>query len=314
MKQRTEGGQGRYRRTVLATCCIPWNADWTLAENLFRDSIRQLIDRGQRDLYVFGTAGEGYAVSDRLFDQIAQVFADETTGRGAVPMVGIISLSLRTVVERIERTAALGVREFQISLPSWGTLSNSEVAVFFREVCDRFPELQFLHYNVPRTGRVLTGADYVPLIEAHPNLVATKQVGTDIRAIHELMATGGPVRHFFTDFGFAHASLLGEPGLLMATSAANPSRAQEFFAAGVRRDADALVAWQREIAAVRNLLVSSVGPSAHMDGARDKMHSKLLDPRFPLRLLPPYQGATEAAFERYQSGLRQVLPHWLSGQ
>ena len=67
-------------------------------------------------------------------------------------MVGVISPSLTTIIERIERAAALGFSAFQISLPNWGTLSDHELRTFFREVCGRFPELRFLHYNLPRDG------------------------------------------------------------------------------------------------------------------------------------------------------------------
>lgn len=49
----------RYKRTMLATCCLPWREDYTLDEPLFRKSVRNLVAGGFPDLYVFGTAGEG---------------------------------------------------------------------------------------------------------------------------------------------------------------------------------------------------------------------------------------------------------------
>ncbi|MBI3974052.1 MAG: dihydrodipicolinate synthase family protein [Chloroflexi bacterium] len=301
----------RYQRTILGTCCVPWNEDATLAEDLFRESIRYLLDRGLCDLYVFGTAGEGYAVSDALFDQVVRVFVEQVTDGGGVPMVGVISLSLPTIIERIERAAALGVREFQLSLPSWGALSDQELPVFFREVCSRFPEIQFLHYNVPRAGRLVTAAEYAALAAAHPNLVATKQVGTDLRYLSELFATASDLRHFVTDPGYAYASIIGEPGLLMAISATNPLRAREYFEAGVRRDVDVLMSLHRDLTGIRTALIAAVGSEAHMDGARDKIHCKLHEPRFPLRLLPPYQGASDDAFERYRAAIRARYPRWL---
>jgi hypothetical protein len=44
-------------------------------------------------------------------------------------MIGIISLSLPTIIERIERAQAMGARRFQLSLPSWGALRDSELDV-----------------------------------------------------------------------------------------------------------------------------------------------------------------------------------------
>jgi hypothetical protein len=37
-------------------------------------------------------------------------------------MLGVISTSLGTVIERIEFGLELGYRQFQISFPSWGTV------------------------------------------------------------------------------------------------------------------------------------------------------------------------------------------------
>jgi dihydrodipicolinate synthase/N-acetylneuraminate lyase len=136
--------EARYPRTILGTCCVPWNEDGTLAEGVFRASVRALAGGGLRDLYLFGTAGEGYAVTDALFERIVRVFVEETAVLGVPPMVGVISLSLPTIVERIERAAALGVERFQISFPSWGTLSDGEVEAFFRHTCGRFPALRLL--------------------------------------------------------------------------------------------------------------------------------------------------------------------------
>jgi hypothetical protein len=44
----------RYSPCILATCCLPWNEDGTLAEDIFRQSIRNLLQNLTRDLYVFG--------------------------------------------------------------------------------------------------------------------------------------------------------------------------------------------------------------------------------------------------------------------
>src|SRR5438874_2505130 len=123
----------RYKQTILGTCCVPWNADGTLAESIFRKSIRTLIEQGLPDLYIFGSAGEGYAVTEGLFDHITSVFVEGMREAGSEPMVGAISPSLSTILDRIERAGKLGVRQFQISLPSWGALSDKELATFFQE-------------------------------------------------------------------------------------------------------------------------------------------------------------------------------------
>src|SRR5436190_20831692 len=125
----------RYPACIMATAVIPWDERYEFMEDLFRHQVRHLLAHLTKHLYVFGTAGEGYAVSDRQFDRIVRVFHDEMKKAGAEAMVGIISLSLSTIVERIAHCREMGVKQFQVSLPSWGPLNDVELIEFFRQTC-----------------------------------------------------------------------------------------------------------------------------------------------------------------------------------
>ncbi|HPA18543.1 MAG TPA: dihydrodipicolinate synthase family protein [Verrucomicrobiae bacterium] len=300
----------RYRQCILATCCVPWNEDYTFAEEIFRRQVRRLISEGIQDLYIFGTAGEGYAVSDRQFDEITRVFLEETRTRDVKGMVGVISLSLGTIIERIERARGMGARVFQLSLPSWGALRDSELDVFFDETCGRFPDCEFLHYNLPRAQRLIAPAEYRWLADRHPNLIATKNSTTDVQRLSGLLSEAPQLRHFVTEVGFADASVLGECGLLISVANTNLALARAYFEAGCRRDEAALAETSREAGELVAELKKLVGPDVHMDGAFDKMFCRVNDPAFPLRLLPPYAAATEGVFERFASLLRKKYPRW----
>src|SRR5947208_14798485 len=106
----------RYPRCILATCCVPWDESYRFAEAIFRRGVRHAL-AGTPHLYVFGTAGEGYAVTDQQFDQVVTAFADEMRRGGAEPMVGVIHLSLGTIVERIQRCRDAGDQR-QLFLPT----------------------------------------------------------------------------------------------------------------------------------------------------------------------------------------------------
>ncbi len=301
----------RYRCGILATCCVPWQADYTFAEGIFRRSVRHLIANGIRDLYIFGTAGEGYAVTEAQFDAITRAFLAETHGDGVQSMVGLISPSLPTVIERIERARALGARRFQLTLPGWGALRDPEVETFFRETCGRFPDCEFLHYNLLRTGRILTGAEYGRLAAQYPNLVATKNSTTDEARLRSLLADAPQLQHFITEAGFAKAAALGECGLLISLASTNLALGRQYFRAGHGQDLALLGTMQQELAEMLADLLALVSPSAHMDGAYDKLFCRLHDPEFPLRLLPPYASVSDATFERYAAELQARHPRWL---
>lgn len=302
----------RYKRTVVGTCCLPWRDDDTLDEPRFRRSIRHLVAAGLPDLYVFGTAGEGHAVSDADYRRVVAVFVEEMRAAGGTPMVGVIALSLRTILERIAYAADQGVKVIQFSIPAWGPLNDRELRQYFAAVCDGFPELQFLHYNLMRTGRLVRPAEYAELAEAHPNLVATKYGAGDPETVAGLLRLAPQLRHFFTEPGFYVGAPLGECGFLASIAASNPSRAWAYFRAGVDGDQAALAAYYRELAGMMGAIRSAAGGMGLTDGAYDKIISKVADPDFPLRLLPPYQTSTEAGYRAYREALERDFPAWLS--
>ena len=197
----------RYPQAILISCEAPWDENEQLIEDVFRREVRSVLQHFNH-LYVFGTAGEGYAVDTVRFQQVVRIFYEETRGADVHPMVGVIGLSTANIVERIAFAYATGFRVFQISMPAWGALNDTEVMTFFRDVCGAFPDAQFLHYNLPRTKRVLEGADYRRLIDAVPNLVATKNTGGGLDRAAALMTQAGELQHFFGDFnlpvGYSH--------------------------------------------------------------------------------------------------------------
>ncbi len=300
----------RYRTCILAACCVPWTDDFAFAEEIFRRQVRHLIGHGITDLYIFGTAGEGYAVTESQFDEITEVFLDETRGDGVQGMIGVISLSLPTIIERIERAREMGARRFQLSLPSWGTLRDTELDIFFRETCGRFPDCEFLHYNLQRAGRIVTGAEYGRLAELHANLVATKNSTADTQRLRSLLTEAPQLQHFITEVGFAEASMIDECGLLISIANTNLALGKAYFEAGRCRDGVVLAETGREASQLIAELIKLVGSDTHMDGAFDKLFCRVNDPRFPLRLLPPYEGATEAVFEQFVDLLKKKYPRW----
>jgi dihydrodipicolinate synthase/N-acetylneuraminate lyase len=283
---------------ILATAVIPWNEHYEFQEDVFRRQIHTLARDLTRHLYIFGTAGEGYAVTETQFDQITRAFWSSAREAGVTPMVGLISLSLPTIIERIERSRALGFRLFQLSLPSWGALNDEEVDRFFAETCGRFPDCQFHHYNLMRTKRLLTSAEYRRLADAHPNFVAVKNSTTDPAVIADLMTLQPRLRFYITEMGYAIARRTHDLGLLISLASIHPERAKAFVAGS-----DAQRAADVEDFKAMSAGLKAAGGRFHIDGAYDKMLYRMTDPTFPLRLLSPYASATEADFERFKAAV-----------
>ena len=284
---------------ILATAVVPWNERYEFDEATFRRQVHTIARDLTRHIYVFGTAGEGYAVSEAQFDQIARAFWESAAECEAEPMLGLISLSLPTIVDRIRRGRALGFRLFQLSLPSWGMLNDRELDAFFAETCGRFPDCRFHHYNLLRTKRLLTAVEYRRLAAAHPNFIGVKASTSDPAVLADLLTMAPRLRFFFTEMGYALARRTHETGLLISLASVNPRRAKQFVAGpDAQREADVL-----DFRAMGAALQEISANRFHIDGAYDKMLFRMSDPTFPLRLLPPYAHATEEDFARFKAAV-----------
>ena len=225
----------RYPRTVLATCCLPWRDDGRLDEPLFRRTVSNLVAAGLPDLYVFGTAGEGHAVSEGDFRRVVTIFAEEMSAAGGRPMVGVISLSLPTILERIAFAAELRRAHVPVQPAELGAAQRQRDAQLLRRDLRRVSRTsQFLHYNLLRTGRLVRPQEYAELAEAHPNLVATKYGAGDPETVAGLLqlrarssATSSPSPASISARRSANA------GCSPRSRRADPARAWEYFRAGV---------------------------------------------------------------------------------
>ena len=238
----------RYPQGILVACPSPWDDRDELIDDLLREEVRLVLAAGFEHCYVFGTGGEGYAVDTRRFRQVVDVFHEEVDGKPVSAMVGVIGLSTVQIVERLEYAHDVGFRMFQISLPSWGPLDDDEVLRFFSDVCGAFPDSRFLHYNLPRTKRVLGGRDYAKVIPVVPNLVATKTTGGGMAAAEELIRHAGELQHFMGEGNFPHGAMFGEASLLASYAELSPRMTYALFEAGRTGDAGELMRLQHAFA------------------------------------------------------------------
>ena len=299
----------RYPSTIMVSCVVPWTHDEEIDEPRFRAQAAAALAAGYRHLYIFGTAGEGYAVDSRRFRAVAELFRDVTSGPDIRAMVGVIGLSTATVVERVAIAYDLGFRAFQISLPRWDVPRDPEVATFFRGVCGAFPDSIFMHYNTGRVGRILGANHYRLFIEDVPNLVATKTMTSDAALVGRLVSEVPELQHFLNEWMLAHGSLHGECSLLATFGLLAPQRSWEMFhAAHEGRTADAirLGDWFRRLS---DEVFAPAMVDRRIDGTYDKAIVRLGPiPDFPLRMLSPYGWLGEHEVETCRAILQERFP------
>jgi dihydrodipicolinate synthase/N-acetylneuraminate lyase len=299
----------RYPAGILATCCIPWKTDNTFDEAVFRKAVRSVLAHTPL-IYIFGTAGEGYAPSREQYSAIVSVFVDEMKKGGAAPMIGVIGISLSEILRRIEIARSFGAKTFQISLPSWEALNPDETKLYFREILTAFPDSGFFHYNLIRSGRIIIPEEYEYLSGEYPNLIGAKITSDSTRYIEKLMGLNLPLQFFFTGPGYPYASMHGECGFLISVASCNWKAAALYYNAGRDGDRSTLLQIQEELGGMTRELLRCVGDTGHIDGAYDKIFLKMHLPEFSLRLLPPYSYPPDSAFEEFREIVKNRYPRW----
>lgn len=302
----------RYPQAILVSCEIPWDEQERLLEDVFRQEIRHVLAAGFRHVYTFGTAGEGYAVDLARFRRVVEIFREETRGEGVHAQIGVIALSTAQFHERLGIAYEAGFREFQISLPSWGALNDREMMRFFVDVCSAWPDARFLHYNLARTKRVLTGPEYRRIADAAPNLVATKNTGTTVHGTMDLLKHAPDLQHFFGEAMFPTGCLHAECSLLASFAPLFPRQTHRLFEYGRARQWDQLFSYQAEYLRVVEDIIAPMRRQNLIDGAYDKALVRLGGVPMPLRLLSPYESFSEETFEECRAILHSKYADWLA--
>ena len=182
---------------------------------------------------------------------------------------------------------------------------------FFGDVCAAFPDSRFLHYNIGRAGRVLTGEDYAALLKEIPNLVATKNTSGDFARTSDIVSRAPELQHFLGERNFPLGCQVGECSLLASYAWLKPARMFDLFDAGrAGRTGDAL----RLALAVDRMAADVFGwlkRDPRVDGAYDKLVIALGGlAEMPLRLLSPYEGFTQDELERCREILTARHADW----
>ena len=290
----------RYPQVMMATALVPWDENYKFMPHVFEKQVNHMIDGGLRHIYLFGTAGEGYAVGNRQYKTIVRLFSDLMEKDGLHPMVGLVDMSVSRMKEKLEIAYAMGIREFQFSLPCWGALNNGEIFNFFDALLPEYPDCRFLNYNLKRTKRFLEPEELFELAELHPNFCAVKHTRVEENDIAAIASSGTPLQFFVTEKNFMNLSKLTECGLLMSISNTDLGMAKTFFDACVGKNHEAAVNIMDIFWEIRCRMIDSVNFPA-IDGVYDKLYTKYNVNEFPLRLLPPYQYASDEVYMNFKA-------------
>lgn len=296
----------RYPITMMCAACVPWTGEWKFDEAIFRKQVKNLVQHEVKSIYIFGTAGEGYAVNTDVFARVVEALVDECSNCADVmPMTGIISTSMMEILDRIKIAGDLGCKDFQVAFPCWGALSDAEVISYFMTICSQYPDYRFIHYNNGLRSKRLCKIDmYQKLANEIPNLVAVKYSTGNMSEIHGIVTADCPITFYLVDNGYTYGSMKGVCGLLNSFASVDMQLAWKYFNAGQRRDYSVLLdldSYYRELSNCFNIIDREL-----IDSAYDKTIERVADPDFSNKLYSPYQGLNENEFAEINKNMKGI--------
>ncbi len=302
----------RFPRVTLAAVCIPWDERNNVVEDVFREQIRLHLRAGVKDLYVFGTAGEGYAVTESPVrrDRPPVRRRDVARRRGAADDRAHQPLheNDRRTDRALPRRSACGPSSSRCR--AGVPLNDNELSTFFKRGCRAIPgrpvpALQpAARRPRSRPGRVRPSCRRVPELrrceerhEQHRDAPRPAHAGAgDPPVLHRARLPAGLPRRRarLPDVADDDEPVAGRAVLRSRRRTATGTRSS---ASRPSRSSCSNCSWTA--VAPRSAAHAFPGAKAHMDGAFEKVLAKVLDPGMPLRLLPPYQSATDAAYAEF---------------
>jgi len=288
----------------LVSVPIPWNDDFSFSPELFKKAINKLVKEKCDGLYLFGTSGEGYAVTDDEFNQIVNVFAEATKTFKGFTQVGCFGLSSDQVKNRCRIVSELGIQSVQITLPFWKVLNDKELERYFTDVCGSFPELSFLLYNNPQNKRRLKGKEIEAFHKLVPNLIGAKTGSGAWLDIFELITEAPSVTHFVTEKAFPFAYGLGNVGLIPSSNYVFPKTTHAFYEAVISRDLKTAHYLHKKIVRFFHLTAIPLVEKNYIDGAIDKAYAQIGGMDMPLNMKSPYIPLSDEDFKWLKSVVR----------
>ena len=288
----------------LVSVPIPWDEHGRLLPELLRGAIRKLLRERCDGIYLFGTSGEGYAVSDEELAQIVDVFGEETAEFGGFRQVGCFGLSSDQVKRRCSLVAERGIEGVQITLPFWKELNDRELLRYFEDVCNSFPGLSFLLYNNPRNKRRLKGVELQMLHQRCPNLHGAKTGSGTWLDFFELITQSPALRHFVTEAAFLFCHGLGAAGLIPSSSYAMPQQTRSYYEAVIANDLARAHRLHAEILRFFHRTAVPLLAKGYIDGAIDKAYARIGGMEMPLNMKSPYVALADEDYECLESVIR----------
>lgn len=204
---------------IVTAMVTPINAAGGINEEATRKLVNRLIDSGIHGLFILGTNGEFYALTDAEKIKLAKIVVEETNGRVPV-FAGAGGISTEGVIHLAKEFVKVGVDAISVITPFLIKIDDDELIYHYETIANESP-LPVILYAIPKnTGIHISEAVYEKLL-THSNIVGIKDSGGDIDVLKMYIEMNK--REDFSvlvgsDSLILDALMLGADGAVAATS------------------------------------------------------------------------------------------------
>jgi len=292
----------------------PWSSAGTADQGLVVDLMHRYAEAGLDGAYTTGTDGEMHVLEFHELQNLVEAFAKGARKTGLPVQVGCAWLHTDGVIERGRMASGFGIDRIQVAMPAWIPLNDDEVVRFYGAIQQALPETELIHYNIARSGRMLTGADYKRILHVAPNLVGSKHTGGDVGALIEIVEATPGLAHFVVDNQIVTGALFGSPGFYSFIANLSPGFALKMMracSAGEWEAAAAMAVTCNRFFRTWLAMCSDINSSS----ALAKIATRAgIFPEMPLSIKAPYTSGTDRHVDELRALVQSEFPDLAAGQ
>ncbi|WP_096434475.1 4-hydroxy-tetrahydrodipicolinate synthase [Alteribacter populi] len=157
---------------IVPALLTPLTEKHEINENVTRQLVRRLIDRGVHGLFTLGTNGEFFTLQQDEKVRLASIIVEEVNGQIPVA-VGTGGNSTKEVVELSKRMEDVGADVLSIITPYFDPPSQNELIAHFENIANA-TTLPIILYNMPSRTGVSLSPDTVEQLSKVPTIKGIK--------------------------------------------------------------------------------------------------------------------------------------------
>ncbi|MFX1426229.1 MAG: 4-hydroxy-tetrahydrodipicolinate synthase [Promethearchaeota archaeon] len=274
-------------KNVITAMITPFNEDFTIDEEKYREFIKFQIENGCQ-LLTMGTTGESATMSHEEHHQAMDIAVDEAKKSNKDPFVlaGAGSNSTKEAISLAQYAEKIGADGLLIVVPYYNKPPQHSLIDHFSTIADSV-SLPIIVYNVPsRTGINLEPDTISKLAYAKDNIIGIKCASGNIDQITKIVKTTPDDFIVLSgdDSMTYHIMALGGKGVISVASNIIPSKMVEFTNTMLNNDWQKAREMQLELYDLFKVLFIETNPGP-VKYAADEMG--LMHRRMRLPLTPP---------------------------